>query len=81
MKALAAIGADSHSGTESECQTARECQTILGPITRIMPAGPYEGQVPVGEYEKDRAHKARMQLIEMTVTGRRYKYVEGGCLT
>ena len=34
-----------------------------------MPAGPYEGQVPVREYEEDRAHEGRMQLIEISVTG------------
>jgi hypothetical protein len=39
------------------------------PITRIMPAGPYEGQVPVREYEEDRAREARIQLIEITVKG------------
>jgi hypothetical protein len=28
-----------------------------------MPAGPYEGQVPVREYEEDRDLEGRMQLI------------------
>jgi hypothetical protein len=39
------------------------------PITGIMPVGPYEGQVPVREYEEDRVHEGRMQLIEITVKG------------
>jgi len=39
------------------------------PISRIMPAGPYEGQVPMREYEEHRAHEGRMLLIEITVTG------------
>jgi hypothetical protein len=34
-----------------------------------MPAGPYEGQVPSGEYAEERALEGRMQLIEITVTG------------
>ena len=34
-----------------------------------MPVGPYEGQVPVGEYEEHRANKGRMRLIEITLTG------------
>ena len=38
-------------------------------MTRIMPAGPCKGQVPVGEYEEDRTHEGRMQRIEITVTG------------
>ena len=41
----------------------------LIPITRIMPAGPYEGQVPVREYEEDPAHEGRIQPNEITVTG------------
>jgi len=38
------------------------------PVTRIMPAGPCEGHVPVREEEEYRAHERRMQLIEITVT-------------
>jgi hypothetical protein len=34
-----------------------------------MPARPHEGQVPAREYEENRAHEGRMQLIEITVTG------------
>jgi hypothetical protein len=34
-----------------------------------MPAGPYHGQVPVREYEEDRAHEGRIQLIKNTLMG------------
>ncbi len=40
------------------------------PATRIMPAGPYEGQAPTRGYEEDLAHQARVQLIEIIATGR-----------
>jgi len=33
------------------------------PVTRISL------QVPARKYEQDRAHEARMQLVEITVTG------------
>jgi hypothetical protein len=43
-----------------------------------MPAGPYEGQVPVREYKEDRAYEGRMQLIKITVTGREIRWM-GDC--
>jgi hypothetical protein len=44
------------------------------PIGGSMPAGPYEGQVPVREYENDRAREGRMQLIEISVAGHQQAY-------
>jgi hypothetical protein len=34
-----------------------------------MPAGPYDGQIPAREYEEDRAHEGRIQLIKNTLMG------------
>ena len=33
------------------------------------------------EYEEDRAHEGRPQLIEITLTGHWYNYIDGRCLT
>jgi hypothetical protein len=39
------------------------------PITRIMHPGPYEGHVPLSEYNEDATPMGRIQPYEIAVTG------------